>query len=162
MRQSPGRYPEARRIALSPVVASQFDEEFSELVGLVTSVEPDSLGGLKLKIQNARGVLDVLCRGANAEMGASWLEAIITVCGVCRTKGDERELGGLQGEILVSDPNLVKIRKAPEADPFDVPEATVSELRNSGRGELGKRFLIRGFVTYVTRSGEAYIADRVT
>ena len=160
LRQSPGRYPEARSIALSPVVASQFDEEFSELVGLVTSVEPASTGGLKLKIQNARGVLDVLCRGADAEMGASWLEAIITVCGVCRTRGEGGELGGLRGEILVSDPNLVKIRRAPEADPFDVPLATVSELRNSGRGELGKRFLVRGFVTYVTRSGEAYVADR--
>ena len=159
LRQSPGRYPEPRPVSLSSASFGQFDDEFSELVGLVTEVVPVGAEGLRLTVQNSRGALDVLCLGARPGEGDRWLESVISVCGICRQREDDVTKRS-RGEILVSDPSLVKVRQAADLDPFDVPYATISELRMSASQLLGRRYLIRGFVTHVRRSGMAYVADR--
>jgi uncharacterized protein YdeI (BOF family) len=158
LRKSPGRYPGPRSISLSPAAFSQFDDEFSELVGLVTDISPVGAEGLKLRVQNSRGTLDVLCLGMRPGEGEDWLESMILVCGVCR-KREDPVTGLVVGEILVSDSSLIKVQKEREEDPFDVPTATVSELRQSAM-MLGRRLVIRGFVSHKRRLGEAYVADR--
>jgi len=159
LRRSPGRYPGPRSISLSPSAFSQFDDEFSELVGLVTDISPVGAEGLKLRVQNSRGVLDVLCLGMRPGEGEDWLESMISVCGVCR-KREDPVTGRVAGEILVSDSSLIKVQKEREEDPFDVPAATVSELRQSAGQMLGRRLVIRGFVSHKRRLGEVYVADR--
>ena len=159
LRKSPGRYPTPRSISLSPTAFRQFDDEFSELVGLVTDVTPVGADGLRLRVQNSRGALNVLCMGVGSGDGEDWLESMIMVCGVCRQR-DDPDSGQVVGEILVSDPDLIKIQKHREDDPFDVPNATVSELRESAGLMLRRRQSIRGFVTHKRRLDEVYVADR--
>ncbi|MDA7645579.1 ATP-binding protein [bacterium] len=159
LRRSPGSYPGPRSISLSSSAFNQFDDEFSELVGLVTDISPVGAEGLKLRVQNSRGSLDVLCLGMRPGEGEDWLESMIMVCGVCRKREDPVS-GLVAGEILVSDSSLIKVQKERDGDPFDVPTATVSELRHSAGQMLGQRLVIRGFVSHKRRLGEVYVADR--
>ena len=159
LRQSPGRYPTPQPVSLSSATLGLFDGEFSELVGLVTEVVPVGAEAIKLTVQNSRGVLDVLCVGAKPGEGESWLESVISVCGICRQREDA-VTKRLRGEILVSDTSLVKVQKPAEVDPFDVPLATISELRMSASQMLGRRYLLKGYVTHTGSSGMAYVADR--
>ena len=159
VRQSPVRYPIPQSVSPRPGAEQFFADQFSEMTGLVTEVKARKEGGIFLRLQDARGVMMVVCPSAEQATAMEWLESMVTVCGVCRQRTASRP-GDPVGEMLVASTDMIKLRSRPPADPFGVEQATVSELRQAARGGLGHRVLVKGYITHRRGPREIYVADR--
>lgn len=154
LRESPGYLPVPERISLAQGARVGLEDQFVEFIGIVSAVTVESPESCRVAVADARGELELVLGGADAKVIETWRESVVRGCGVCRSSR-----GGKSGQVLVSDPSLIKVLKFPSADPFEFESLSIVEIRKKVRAEFGNRVVVRGVVTHVSGPQEAYVAD---
>jgi|GEM_PF-775384 len=158
LRKSPGLFPEPSAVSSRTMALGTFQDQFVEVMGLVahyTQLE-DSI--VEIQIQDTTGLVKCRVNGAPETSKAIWLESFCRVKGVCRRVSDESgENNSIQ--LLVADSSQVYVEHPPSESPFASNLSSIKDVRDGLKFAFGERSVVQGIVTYITNSGDFYLAD---
>ncbi|MDB4609466.1 ATP-binding protein [Verrucomicrobia bacterium] len=158
LRKSPGLFPEPIAVSSRTMALGTFQDQFVEVMGLVTHYTQLGDSVAELQIQDSTGLVKCLVNEAPEAFKAIWLESLCRVRGVCRRTSDEQGKNN-SPELLVVDSSQIYIVKPPSEFPFASNLSRIKDVRDGLKFAFGQRSVVQGIVTYIAKSGDFYLAD---
>ena len=158
LRKSPGLFPEPIAVSSRTMALGTFQDQFVEVMGLVTHYTQLGDSVAELQIQDSTGLVKCRINEAPEAFKAIWLESFCRVRGVCRRASDEQENNN-SPELLVVDSSQIYIERPPSEFPFASNLSRIKDVRDGLKFTFGQRSVVQGIVTYIANSGDFYLAD---
>jgi len=158
LRQSPGILPEHPDVSARYLSLGNFSGQLVKALGIVTDCVKVDAETLDVHLHDPSGTVVCRVKGDVEHLSERWLEALCSISGVSirsRVGGDLFS----DFDLLVSNPELVRIEQARDDDPFGSDVTPIQTIRQGQDVVFGKRSVIQGVVTYQTRPDEFYLAD---
>ncbi|MBT7535493.1 MAG: response regulator [Verrucomicrobia bacterium] len=158
LRKSPGLFPEPIAVSSRTMALGTFQDQFVEVMGLVTHYTKLGDSVAELQIQDSTGLVKCRVNEAPEAFKAIWLESLCRVRGVCRRVSDVQGNNN-SPELLVADSSQIYIERPPSEFPFASNLSRIKDVRDGLKFTFGQRSVVQGIVTYIANSGDFYLAD---